>query len=110
MHENHPPIISGGGIAAFLIGCGKLDAMTVRFSTLGLLNLSTLADNHVPLINARCHTVLTELAAPAKGKVWKTLDYLGELVEEEEPNSPRSKNDCLFLREHGYADNSICMI
>ena len=103
VHENHPPIISGGGIAALLIGCNKVDAMTVRFSTLGLLNLSTLAENHVPLVNAKCHQVLIDLASAKKGKVWKTLDALGELVEEQEPTSPRSRDDCQFLRDHGYA-------
>lgn len=105
VHENHPPIISGGGIAALLIGCNKVDAMTARFSTLGLLNLSTLAENHVPLINAKCHQILIDLASAKKGKVWKTLDALGELVEEQDPTSPRSKDDCQFLRDHRYAHN-----
>eukprot|EP01035_Chromulina_nebulosa_P057418 gene57418-78668_t len=76
--------------------------MTARFSTLGLLNLSTLAENHVPLINAKCHQVLIDLASAKKGKVWKTLDALGELVDEQDPTSPRSKDDCQFLRDHSY--------
>lgn len=102
IHENHPPIISGGGIAAFLIGCGKEDAMTTRFSVLGLMNLTTLSENHVSLVNAKVHLALIELASAKKGKKWRTLDSLGELVEEEEPTSPRSRSDCHFLRDHGY--------
>jgi len=75
--------------------------MTARFSTLGLLNLSTLAENHVPLMNAKVHLILIELASEKQGKTWKTLDSLGELVEEEEPTSPRSRADCHFLRDFG---------
>jgi len=100
-HENHPPILSGGGIEAFLIGCNKSDAMTARFSVLGLLNLSTLTENHNELLISECYKTLIDLAN-CQPKTWYTLDYLGELLTDEEPTSPRAKEDCKFLREFNY--------
>jgi len=41
LFDNHPPILSGGGLKAFKTGSKNIDAMTARFSSLGLVNLSS---------------------------------------------------------------------
>ena len=46
LHENQPPIVTGGGLEAFVKGCLKPDALTARFSALGLMNICTLIENH----------------------------------------------------------------
>jgi hypothetical protein len=101
VHENHPSICGGGGIPGLMTAIFKEDAMTTRFAALGLMNLTTLQDNHNDLIFGKAYAALIFLAAGAKRK-WFTLDALGELMEEQEPASPRTKNDWSFVTKYGY--------
>jgi hypothetical protein len=105
IHENHPPIVSGGGIRAFVTTANHPDALITRFSTLGLLNLSTLPENHIELMSSYAYEVLIKIAG-AQRRIWNQLDPLGEPLTDAEYDmealTPRSKTDLHFLREHGF--------
>ena len=63
VHENHAPIVSGGGIKGFVKAMLNEDAMVSRFGILGLMNLTTLPQNHREVMNCNCCDILISLAA-----------------------------------------------
>jgi hypothetical protein len=106
VHENHAPIVSGGGIKGFVKAMLNEDAMVSRFGILGLMNLTTLPQNHREVMNCNCCDILISLAAGMKKK-WNSLNSLGvDLIEGQEPNSPRQRGDASFIAEHGYDRDS----
>jgi hypothetical protein len=105
IHENHPPIVSGGGIKAFVVTARHNDALITRFSTLGLLNLSTLPENHIDLVTSGTCDILIRIAN-RESRHWNQLDPLGETIAEddfsEELLTPRSKKEFTFLTSNGF--------
>lgn len=112
IHENHPPIVSGGGILSLVAACNHADcdALVTRFAVLGLLNLSTLSDNHLELINVGAETLIG--IAAGEPRTWHLLDIVGEKLvgtdvssssaEPLELHSPRANNDFQFIKTHGF--------
>lgn len=85
----------------------KTDALTARFSALGLMNICTLIDNHKEVMFYKSYEALIELAA-AMPRQWIVCDSLGEIVKEggavmgaDEPLTPRSQVDSDFVTHHG---------
>ena len=116
VHDNHPPVVGGGAIKYLQLGCRNIDALSTRFSTLGLVNLSTLESNHNDLLESEVYNELIELARggtlETPSAEWVCLNSLGEglgvmeddqgKITEQEPVSPRSKGDYQFVKQYGY--------
>jgi hypothetical protein len=97
------------------------DSLVTRFAVLGLLNLSTLPDNHWELVGSE--NVVDSLISIAAGQAntWHFLDVLGEKIADDnadmssvpplvgdedqasiEQHSPRAIHDIQFVKEHGF--------
>ena len=96
---NHALIISSGGIEALKEGSCSMHAMTSPFAAQGVMNLSSLDDNHRELINWLCCNELIELASAFQGGRI-TLDSLGNPMDEC-PDTSRDKAAWDFVQTNG---------
>ena len=106
LHENQPPIISGGGIATLQIACEHNDAMVARFGAVGLMNLATQRENHEDMIREKCLEQLIALAS-GESRKWNLLDDLGNPLSTSEADpmqvqTPRSLGDYAFIQLYGF--------
>ena len=99
LHENHPPIISGGGLKALKVVV-KILMQIARFASLGLVSLTSQIDNHHEVLRENLDEELIDIAL-GDPRYFLNLDSLGN-PQDVEPDTPRSKGDYEFLREHMY--------
>ena len=104
VHDNHPPLIGGGAIGGLALCCAKKDAVSARFSALGLDEFVHLQENHRDIVAAKTYEPLIDLAEGSE-RFWYTLDSNGAISEmrgDTEPDSPRAKADWEFIQEYKY--------
>ena len=92
----------GSGIQGLLYGLRNTDALACHFSTLAIMNISTLEVNHTDFLNSVSNWDLIDLAFTGE-RTWNTLDSLWDLMPPDEaPSSPRGEGHFVFISEYGY--------
>ena len=106
VHDNHPTLIGVGIINALMIGCCNTDAIVTRLAVLGIMNLTTLPENHRDVMQTKCHNILIDIAANDKrvfhvltrtGDPVSTEDVNGEVIKNIQPTTPRSLGKLVFI-------------